>query len=308
MKLQNIFISMLLVACSVACTDSEENIEVVGTYAPTIAGRIDVDYGTQTLYADMTGMPKYMDVIIDVYMGKKEDKKSMELYDSYELYESYYSSELICTLTDDKDLKGTYYYYLKCRLKDVDYEFESKVDKFTIKVQLSGDAEISTEEVVDLGLSVKWRGYNLGATYPQEYGDTYGWGATATTDYYSGDNPPVNISGTEYDIARTTLGGTWRIPTKEQYNELVDNCLWVAAQYRSIYGYKVVGPSGNAIFLPALKSSSYHYFEYWTGSLDITTNYAYCANDYGYGSMSGVSYKLITSSRSTDCAIRPVCD
>lgn len=43
------------------------------------------------------------------------------------------------------------------------------------------------EEVVDMGLTVKWRGWNLGADNPREKGDYYAWGETET--YYSSLNP-----------------------------------------------------------------------------------------------------------------------
>lgn len=317
----------MLAVFSAACTDSEEIILESKTYYPVISGEINESWnGTQTLKAYISKLPEYtdFDYTINVYMGKTADKESMELYYSHSGNDCYSFSSTICTLTDDKNLKGTYYYYLKCRLKNANYEFESQVDKFTIKAEMSADAEVSTEEVVDLGLSVKWRGYNLGATYPQEYGETYGWGQTATSEYLSGNNPPVEISGTEYDIAHTTLGGTWRMPTKEQYNELVDNCLWVAAQYRGIYGYKVVGPSGNAIFLPIqyiydseVTYKYQYYFYYWTGSLWIDYNKPYAVYKY-YESKystdlstiaSKIPYKYLSSTKSsTKCAIRPVCD
>lgn len=306
MKLQNIFIIMLFAILSIACTESEETILSTEAYNPTIKASITQGYtGKQYLKATISSLPfplHQIDLTVYVYISKTNDKDSMTLYNTYNynLYEPYsFSKDItICELTEDENLIGTYYYYLKCQLKDVNYEFESVVDKFTIKRELSADAEVCTDEVVDLGLSVKWRGYNLGASYPQDLGNQYGWGATATTDYYSGNNPPVEISGTEYDIARATLGGTWRLPTKEQYNELINDCLWVSTQYRAVNGYKVVGPSGKAIFLPRDVESYY-----WTGTLDISTNRAYYLNIYSSPYISSTY-----GNRGYEYNIRPVCD
>ena len=44
--------------------------------------------------------------------------------------------------------------------------------------------EISTAQVVDLGLSVKWAGYNIGASAPEQYGSFYAWGETSEKEQY----------------------------------------------------------------------------------------------------------------------------
>ena len=67
--------------------------------------------------------------------------------------------------------------------------------------------ELTIAEAVDLGLSVKWASFNIGATSPTEYGKLYGWGdptgnlTTETLDDYPSANPPVSICGTKYVIA-----------------------------------------------------------------------------------------------------------
>ena len=70
-----------------------------------------------------------------------------------------------------------------------------------------------------------------------------------------------NISGTEYDEARQKWGGSWRMPTKEEFNELLSKCTWTWMTYKGINGYKVTGPNGDSIFLPAVGS-----FVYTTGA------------------------------------------
>lgn len=131
--------------------------------------------------------------------------------------------------------------------------------------------EITPGQEVDLGLSVNWGGWNVGASSPEEYGDYYAWGETeAKSDYdydtykywvdSDGDgiseygeftNIGSNISGTQYDVARQKWGGSWRMPTKAEFDELTSKCTWTWYQYKGVSGYKVTGPNGNSIFLPA---------------------------------------------------------
>ena len=53
------------------------------------------------------------------------------------------------------------------------------------------------------------------------------------------------------DAAYTTLGGNWRIPSRSHMNELITLCIWEAIKTDTICGYKITGPNGNSIFLPA---------------------------------------------------------
>jgi hypothetical protein len=108
---------------------------------------------------------------------------------------------------------------------------------------------------VDLGLSsgVKWATCNLGAATPEELGDLYYWGETTTsmvnnTKYV---NVGDDISGNaKYDAARAQLGGSWRMPTYIEFNELVSECEWYTDTYNGESVFKVYGPNGNYIFLP----------------------------------------------------------
>lgn len=113
--------------------------------------------------------------------------------------------------------------------------------------------KINGYEYVDLGLSVKWAACNVGADSPEEAGNYYGWGSTEA-DNHAGrfeDNPITEISGSNYDVARTVWGMTWRIPTSSEMNELREKCTWVWTTLNDKNGYTVTGPNGNSIFLPA---------------------------------------------------------
>ena len=113
-------------------------------------------------------------------------------------------------------------------------------------------------ECVDLGLSVKWATCNLGASSPSDQGNYYAWGETSTKSEYTrdsykylGDDIGNNISGTQYDAARANWGGTWRMPTLEEIEELIDKCTWTWTTLDGHNGYLVTGPNGKSIFLPA---------------------------------------------------------
>ena len=121
---------------------------------------------------------------------------------------------------------------------------------------------------VDLGLSVKWATCNVGATSPEEYGAYFAWGETTTKSNYSNSNCPtygLSISqlqsqgyidsegnlNPQYDAARANWGGSWRMPTESEMQELRDKCTWTWTTYNGVKGYNVKGPNGNSIFLPA---------------------------------------------------------
>ena len=125
-------------------------------------------------------------------------------------------------------------------------------------VKLTFKQEINGHEYVDLGLSVKWATCNVGASKPEDYGDYYAWGETSTKTSYTEDNSKTygkqmsDISGNvNYDAATANWGGSWRLPTKKEYEELLNRCTWKWTTQNGVNGYRVTGPNGNSIFLPA---------------------------------------------------------
>lgn len=164
---------------------------------------------------------------------------------------------------------------LKCYicgyLRNVRGYYYGKVTSFNTPAEKVGTP-------IDLGLSVKWADYNVGASSIEDYGGLYGWGdPTGTVTSPSGNYPGVDaggeISGTEYDIVRAKWGDSWRMPTKEEMEELKNKCTQTATERNGIKGIEFVGPNGKSIFLPkggARVDSKVElrgeYGTYWTGT------------------------------------------
>lgn len=125
------------------------------------------------------------------------------------------------------------------------------------------DGKPEGHEYVDLGLpsGLKWATCNVGATKPEEYGNYYAWGETSPKEKYTKENSLTygiqmsDISGNaQYDAATANWGGSWRMPTDEEMQELIDKCTWTWTTQNGVKGYSVIGPNGNSIFLPAAGS------------------------------------------------------
>lgn len=189
-------------------------------------------------------------------------------------------------------------------------------------------------DAVDLGLSVKWASYNIGASSPEEYGDYFAWGETkskGTFDWSSykwcqgssttmtkycvisnyGNIDKKTTLGLDDDAAHVNWGGSWRMPTVEEQNELYKKCSWVWSTLNGVNGIKVTSKvNGNSIFLPAagcfepngvagVGTSGY----YWSKTLDAESSddayYQYFISD-----MVGRYYD---NDRCVGQSVRPVC-
>ena len=144
--------------------------------------------------------------------------------------------------------------------------------------------EYEGHEYVDLGLpsGLKWATCNVGANKPEDYGDYFAWGETKTKSTYDEYNSVTygknfsDIGGkSQYDAARANWRGIWRLPTIAEMVELENRCIWKWTTQNGVNGYKITGPSGNSIFLPAAGyrgGSSLYYAgeggDYWSSTPD----------------------------------------
>ena len=138
---------------------------------------------------------------------------------------------------------------------------------------------------VDLGLSVKWATHNIGAETPEEFGDSFAWGEIRTKNEYEWDTykfsiiwdprfiPNFSKYHIEYpkgrhlpsellrletildpvdDAAHENWGGSWRMPTHDEWMELKEQCIWLWTSIHGHAGYKIISKKNlRSIFLPA---------------------------------------------------------
>ena len=166
---------------------------------------------------------------------------------------------------------------------------------------------LPTPSAVDLGLSVKWASFNLGARSQEEYGDYYAWGETeprlsvsdytwenykwcngtshtltrynTLSDFGTVDNKTSFKDYYYYDDpARKYLGVKWRTPTKAECEELIENCNITNATINGVSGIKLTskksGYTSKWIFFPlgGCKGDGNYVQEgevgdYWTSSI-----------------------------------------
>lgn len=183
--------------------------------------------------------------------------------------------------------------------------------------------EVLKHEYVDLGLSVKWATCNVGANTPEESGNLFAWGETKPKEIYNWDtyllctslnNEPVeflkyNDKGTnlapEDDAATVNWGGSWRMPTKAEMQELVEKCTWVWTIQNGVDGFvvtsRVEGYKNKSIFLPAVENDIYSNSSYWSNELYyVSYGYVLTFDEYGadYDDFFDCCYGL---------PVRPVC-
>ena len=212
---------------------------------------------------------------------------------------------------------STTYYYALCVANEYSM-VKGEVLSFTTDSAVAEDEkngiialdQITAGQLVDLGLSVMWAGWNVGASSPVEYGGYYAWGETEEKEDYSwstykwcnGSNTTFTkycsnsskgsvdnktVLDSEDDVAHVAWGDDWRIPTRSEIEELMEKCTWEWGSLEGlINGYLVTGPNGNSIFLPAAgcfwdteNDSRGAYGHYWSSnaepSFEGSSSYAY---------------------------------
>lgn len=207
--------------------------------------------------------------------------------------------------------------------------------------QCKDDSEscLGGHKYVDLGLSVMWADCNIGAGKPTDFGNWYAWGETKPKGWddwqtYLSDiggniksyadcgteKDPLkqyvaptatSISRTKYDIATVQWGEGWRMPTKREFEELIEKCKFEWKEIDGVRGGLITGPNGNSIFLPAAhdkdKSSlgyEWPYCYYWSSTPHdefsyyawfFYFNYAHSQNMNCYDRFTGHSVRPVTS-------------
>ncbi len=120
--------------------------------------------------------------------------------------------------------------------------------------------------VIDLGLpsGTKWSCCNVGSSKPEGYGNYYAWGETKAKSVYDWDtyqygrslddvdNIGSDIAGTRYDAATANWGAPWKMPTKAQCEELIENTTSKWTTHNGVKGRMFTSKkNGRSLFLPA---------------------------------------------------------
>ena len=202
----------------------------------------------------------------------------------------------------------------------------------TVQVTVTGGYK--QPKLIDLGLSVRWASFNLGADEPEVAGDYFAWGETDPKTEFSWSNYIwCNGSGTsltkynykssqgkvddkysldpEDDAAYMAFGDKWRMPSAGEWDELIDGCSWNWSSKNGVSGYyvysKQAGYTNNYIFIPVtgrwngssiIAGSTYGY--YWSSDL-----YSTCADSYVLA-INNSTHAFTALSRYIGLAIRPV--
>lgn len=146
-------------------------------------------------------------------------------------------------------LPNTQYYYAAYLNLGVGVVY-GNVESFTTT---SYDFDLDND-LVDLGLSVKWARFNVGAKSETDFGGLFGFGdLTGCNNSIDVDDYPVTTDTykTAYDIANAVYGGKVTLPTVADFEELFSLCTSEWTEQNGVAGFKLTGPNGNSIFLPA---------------------------------------------------------
>lgn len=185
---------------------------------------------------------------------------------------------------------------------------------------------INGHEYVDLGLpsGKLWATCNVGASSDEEFGDYFAWGETETKETFEWENYKYGYDQTFHrcskynvqdgkrtlepsdDVAITKWGGTWRIPTLSEMEELIKECTYEWTNINGINGMKFIGKNNKVLFMPAAYEGNNQMY-YWTS----TANSDYSAKVMLSALMANTGkYHLSTTDfpRFTGYPVRPVAD
>ena len=146
----------------------------------------------------------------------------------------------------------------------------------SLGVKTDESGRIGGRAYVDLGLSsgLLWATCNIGTNQPSDNGGFSTW--------ENANNNPI-------------YGDDWRLPSIQDYNELIIECKWEWSFFSK--GYVITGPNGNKMFLPAAGVS---------GSSVGELGYYWASEDAKALSFSSSYYKIDAFDKSLGRSIRPV--
>ncbi len=261
-------------------------------------------------------------------------------------------STSLITIENDSFVRNCTFLYVPDFMVEI-YQIRTNWSNLEDRIRpISGYPEVysvggTIGEAVDLGLSVKWSSWNLGASSPEEYGVYLAWGMVEPAPYWGGNyssssyyyyfvngiysffkkyNSNSTLGHVDYktvldlndDAAHIQWKGTWRIPTQEDFGELLSNCETQKANVNGVDGVRFIsrkaGFNDVSIFFPiagkydsmGLRSGGGNY---WSSSVSETIYGAERLDFYYTGiSFNQIYIKVHDTDRWEGLSIRPVCD
>ena len=153
-----------------------------------------------------------------------------------------------------------------------------------------------------MGVSVKWAAMNVGAEDKSQTGLYYAWGETTPKQagvykWADGAYSGSAVLAPENDAASCNWGESWRLPTRAEIEELIENCTWTESNTGSSSGFLATSKiNGNTLFFPAggVKYDSGEmgnegFAEYWSSEmqesmssyrLQVSWSMVYCSAKY----------------------------
>ena len=264
--------------------DEEVIVSTITTNEPTY---VHADNATISIDLDYNGRPKQYGICYGTD-PKPTIKNSLALCVD--------SVEQLCELLG---LEAATTYYARAFVQNSNDVLYGNEITFTTAERLTE----SGHEYVDMGLSVKWATMNVGATVAEEGGKYFAWGEVEEKETYMWDNYHYGNSRTtltkycdseEYgtvdnkavldlwdDAAYMIWGGKWRMPTYNEWDELLRNSTWTWVEQNGVKGVRVRSTkNGNCIFLPTTGykvGTDLNYKDdivgFWSGSLSKNGSY-----------------------------------
>lgn len=210
------------------------------------------------------------------------DTKQIDLY-----FSQHMPLHLIFDDFNYTTVSGNMTYCLKLKEVSTNNTIENGYDQFSTVSENSPSIEINStitipsngyingHEYIDLGLpsNTKWATCNIGASSPEFCGNYFAWGEISPQKSYEGkysntygksketliSNGIISTDGElkpSYDAATVNWGEEWKMPNKQECEELIQLCKWEWCKVGKTNGYQITGPNGNSIFIPA---SGYKY-------------------------------------------------
>ena len=241
----------------------------------------------------------------------KDIRKRTDEEGVWEIFDTYGNSYFIFDVTE-KSAKFSPY-----SLDRTDYSLLVPVSP---KVKLT--YHYVPASAIDLGFDVYWARFNLPESFPSEdfdpekdYYDNWCWDELAQHEFYNPGDHFV-AGNAETDIVHERLGGKWRMPTSEEWNQLYYDVDWYFSgadedfKWNRVSGWgRKPGYEGAYIELSmdgyfqinaGKKEDSYGF--YWTGTPGSNASMAYWVKVKNNG------MEITEAPRFNKCNIRPVWD